>query len=165
MTLQCNVVSHWQGAKTKWYLTKPSTYKFRRYSVTSSLIGTMQTQNDPWQSHRHTSFSTAAETLYVLIIRTLSSPWVMVHNVLFWWQINRMIPINQDSRAIFGKALNICHSRQSTLIHLRLDKMAAISQTTVWNAFSWIKSVLLRFKFHWSLFPRVQLTIFQHWFR
>ena len=23
----------------------------------------------------------------------------------------------------------------------------------------------LRLKFHWSLFPRVQLTIFQHWFR
>ena len=31
------------------------------------------------------------------------------------------------------------------------------------NAFSWMKMCKLRF--HWSLFPRVQLTIFQHWFR
>ena len=33
------------------------------------------------------------------------------------------------------------------------------------NAFSWIKMLQLGLKFHWSLFPRVQLTIFQHWFR
>ena len=33
------------------------------------------------------------------------------------------------------------------------------------NAFSWMKMLELRLKFHWSLFPRVQLAIFQHWFR
>ena len=31
------------------------------------------------------------------------------------------------------------------------------------NAFSWIYWFCL--EFHWSLFPRVRLTIFQHWFR
>ena len=45
------------------------------------------------------------------------------------------------------------------------DKVDAISQTTFWNAFSWMKMFELRLKFHWSLFPRVQLIIFQHWFR
>ena len=45
------------------------------------------------------------------------------------------------------------------------DKMAAISQTTLSNAFSWMKMLEFRLKFHWSLFLRVQLTTFQHWFR
>ena len=43
--------------------------------------------------------------------------------------------------------------------------MAAISQTTLSIAFSWIKMLEFRLNFHWSLFLRVQLTIFQHWFR
>ena len=51
------------------------------------------------------------------------------------------------------------------LTHWGRDKMAAVSQTTLSNAFSWIKILEFRLKFHWSLFLRVQLTIFQHWFR
>ena len=43
--------------------------------------------------------------------------------------------------------------------------MNAISQTTCSSRFSWIKMSEFQFKFHWSLFPRAQLTIFQHWFR
>ena len=43
--------------------------------------------------------------------------------------------------------------------------MAAISQMTFLNAFSWMRSYVFPFKFHWSLFPRVQLTIAEHWFR
>ena len=43
--------------------------------------------------------------------------------------------------------------------------MDAISQMTFSNAFSSMKMFEFRLKFHWSLFPRVQLTIFQHWFR
>ena len=48
------------------------------------------------------------------------------------------------------------------LTHLPLDKMAAISQTTFLNAFLWMKSVVFRFKFHWSLFLTVLFTITQH---
>ena len=33
------------------------------------------------------------------------------------------------------------------------------------NAFSWMKMYKFRLIFPWSLFPRVQLTIYQHWFR
>ena len=43
--------------------------------------------------------------------------------------------------------------------------MADVSQTTFSNAFSWIKIYYFWLKFDWSLFLRVQLTIFQHWFR
>ena len=52
-----------------------------------------------------------------------------------------------------------------TVTHWGRNKMAAIFQTTFWNAFSWMKIYQFRWRFHWNLFPRVQLTIFQHWFR
>ena len=51
------------------------------------------------------------------------------------------------------------------LPHLPLDKMAAIWQTIFSNAFLWMKKYEYGLKCHWSLFLRVQLTIFQHWFR
>ena len=49
--------------------------------------------------------------------------------------------------------------------HWGRDKMDAISQTTFSNAISWMKMFEFRLKFHWSLFLRFQLTIYQHWFR
>ena len=49
--------------------------------------------------------------------------------------------------------------------HWGRDKMAAIFQTTFSNGFSWMKMYEFRLTFHLSLFLRVQLTIFQHWFR
>ena len=52
----------------------------------------------------------------------------------------------------------------SQLTHCGRDKMAANSQTTLSNAFSWMKISEFWLKFHWSLFVSVQLTIFQHWF-
>ena len=51
------------------------------------------------------------------------------------------------------------------LTHWGRDKRAAISQMTLSNTFSWMKMLEFRFEFHWSLFLRVKLTIFQHWFR
>ena len=53
----------------------------------------------------------------------------------------------------------------SPLTHWGRDKKDAISQTTFSNAFSWMKLLEFWLKFHWNLFLRVQLTIFQHWFR
>ena len=41
--------------------------------------------------------------------------------------------------------------------------MAAVLQTTLPNAFSWMKILEFRLKLHWSLFLRVQLTIFHHY--
>ena len=52
-----------------------------------------------------------------------------------------------------------------SLTHWGRDKMDAISQTTFWSAFCLMKMFEFRMKFHWSLFLRVELTIFKHWFR
>ena len=54
-----------------------------------------------------------------------------------------------------------CHNNE----HIGRDKMDAIFQTTCSNAFHWIKMYRFQLRFHWSLLPRVQLTIFQRWFR
>ena len=51
------------------------------------------------------------------------------------------------------------------LMHWGQDKMVSILQTTFSNAFSWMKMLELRLKFHLSLFSMVQLIISQHWFR
>ena len=51
------------------------------------------------------------------------------------------------------------------LTHWGRDKMAAISQTTLSNAFSWMRMLEFWLKFHWSKCLGVHLTIFQHWFR
>ena len=59
-------------------------------------------------------------------------------------------------------ALGSCSSL--VLTHWGRDKMAAFSQTTLSNAFSWMKILEFWLKFHWSLFLRVLLTIFQHLF-
>ena len=53
----------------------------------------------------------------------------------------------------------------SCLTHWGRDKMAAISQTTLSNPFSWMKLFEFGLKVHWSWFPMVQLTIFKHCFR
>ena len=51
------------------------------------------------------------------------------------------------------------------LTHWGWDKMAAISQTTFSNAFSWMKMHEFRWTFHWNLYLSVKLTASQHWFR
>ena len=59
------------------------------------------------------------------------------------------------------KGIPIMKMRQSDLLtHWGRDKMATIFQATFSNAFAWIKIYDLRLRFHWSLFSRVQLTIF-----
>ena len=50
------------------------------------------------------------------------------------------------------------------LTHWGRNKMAAIFQTTFSNAFYWMKMYEFLLRFHWSLFQRVKLTIFQPWF-
>ena len=45
------------------------------------------------------------------------------------------------------------------------DKMAAILQSTFWNAFCGMKIYEFSLRFHCSLFLKTELTIFQYWFR
>ena len=67
---------------------------------------------------------------------------------------------------LISNVIGLCNGCSLQAINtLRPRQMDAISQTTFSNAFSWMKMFEFRLKFHWSMFPRVQLTIFQQWFR
>ena len=72
--------------------------------------------------------------------------------------------------AIYGSSIWYMHYDVVCLLgcaltHRDRDKIAAIFQTTFPNAFSWMKLCEFWLRFHWSLFLRVQLTIFRHWFK
>ena len=95
--------------------------------------------------------------------------------LIFHWKYtsigsdNGLVPNRQQ--AIIGTKCGLVYwcvyaSSASALVltHWGWDKMAVIFQTTFSNAFSWMKMNEFWLNFHWSLFPRVQLTIFQHWF-
>ena len=51
------------------------------------------------------------------------------------------------------------------LTHCGRDKIDTMLQTPFSNAIFWMKMFELRLKFHWIMFLKVQLTIFQHLFR
>ena len=77
-----------------------------------------------------------------------------------WQEVHGMV-VKYDKTFMYLGARLFIYS----LTHLHLDKMVAISQTIFSDAFFWLKSFVFWLKFHWSLFPRVQLTTTQHWFR
>ena len=82
-----------------------------------------------------------------------------------WLIISEVIPLRAISQemhkiSVLDRSLKITH-----LTHWGWDKMAAIFQTTFSYVFSWKKMNDIRLKFHWRLFLRLKLTIFQHWFR
>ena len=93
--------------------------------------------------------------------------WLFIWNMpklnagrLHEWLVN----IAYDSTKSLPEAI-VTTSKAVNLTHWGRDKMAAIFQTTFSNAFSSVKMYEFRLRFHWGLFPMVQLTIFQHWFR
>ena len=74
---------------------------------------------------------------------------------------------NESSSTFFGLKTTLVSMMASfdTLTHRGRNNMTAISQTTLSIASPWMKMLEFRFEYHWSLFIRVRLTIFQHWFR
>ena len=73
--------------------------------------------------------------------------------------------MTQKIQNIFFSYDNSARQGLISLTHWSRDKMAAISQTTHSNAFSWIKILEIRLIFHWSLFLGVESSILHHWFR
>ena len=85
---------------------------------------------------------------------------VLIETVWCAWQmILRIEMVQIDAMCL------LYEKKPLLLIHIRLDKMAAISQTIFCAAFSWMKSFVFWLNVHWSLFLNVQSTITQHWLR
>ena len=84
--------------------------------------------------------------------------------LLGWWFETSSCSLWRHCNNLFSvPSVNILDEIKShcVLTHWGWDKMAAISQTAFSSAFSWMKIYKFGLKFHWNLFLRVQLTIFQ----
>ena len=83
--------------------------------------------------------------------------------------VSPKMPMDAHSQCIYGVVGSVSTgtitSACQSLTHWDRDKMATILKTILSNAFSWMKMYEFRLEFHWSMFLRVQWTIFQHWFR
>ena len=79
--------------------------------------------------------------------------------------VRSFLPLVPELAVLLGKAETALCIPACTQALLVLLWPTAVSQTTHSNAFSWMKVLEFRLRFHWSLFLGVQLTIFQHWFR
>ena len=103
----------------------------------------VHTQNDPWGCW--TNFHHRVVCSYYGTVDILQNTWCIHPTTCHWgWDMGCVLWV---------------------LTHWGRDKMAAIVQTTFSNGFSWMKMYEFRLTFLWSLFPRVQLTIFQQWLR
>ena len=105
------------------------------------------------------------EYMWNMISNSLDIDFIYGH--IYGWQCKKKpIPALLMSCGVYENWS--CENKATlhqVLTHWGRDKMAAISQTTFSNAFSWMKMFKYRLKFHWILFWRDQLTIFQHRFR
>ena len=96
--------------------------------------------------------------------RAVVWPWLVL-------QLSTVLALTQlgirqsDWRRAGIRSTNLHIVVECRITHCGRDKMAAVSQTTLSKAFSWMKIREFWFKFHWSLFLMVQLTIFHHWYR
>ena len=104
--------------------------------------------------------------LYEVVLTTRKCHWSIYHTSSKWrWSIYCTSRKRRGTLRVIHKVEQNSPIVRKALTHRGWDKMAAISQMTFSNVFSWIKMFEFRLRFHWSLFLRVQLTIFQLWCR
>ena len=110
----------------------------------------------PWVTEGYIEKQNCCVLIYMYFADIFSLYFSWLQSLVFWiWFYLAHYPL--ANVAVFLKL--------SLLTHWGRDKMAAILQTTFSNAFSWMKMHEFHLRFHWSLFLRLELTIFQHWFK
>ena len=127
-------------------------------NVSSSLIGCTHTQTDPWVSLT-VWINADCGGIFLIRICAIISYWMNYSGQCLETACQKKSWLTAPNMLY---CINAVHVRWLT--HWVQDKMAAILQTIFSNAFFWRKMYEFRFKFHWSVFLRVQLTTFQHKF-
>ena len=98
--------------------------------------------------------------------------WSFVSNFASWWYVcvegasgDCLQPVTSGD--VFTSSLCMKHivPKMRSVNIFWAETKFSISQTTFSQAFSWMKMYEIWLRFHWSLFLRVQLTIFQYFFR
>ena len=118
------------------------------YTAVSSALW-----NTKWPtfSKRHFFFIFFISNEIYILQTTISKAFYWLKSFIFWFEVCSW-------KSLFLEV----HVSHRWFNSSPLEKMAAISQTFS-NAFSWMKMCVLLFKFHWSLFLRVQLIISLYW--
>ena len=135
---QQNTASH----KSCAHFGDHTAYRFNVSYISSRLLGDWQTSHTIQGSSDHHPYGCIQVTY------------------------NRSVRENNDiwRHQWLSSGLTWMMDRQA-LTHWGRDKMAADYLTTFPYTFSSMKIYKFRSRFHWSLLPRVHLTIFQHWIR
>ena len=122
----------------------------------------------PWYRWLRSRLCSISRMSPMKILQSCINQWyVKPHVICFAGSSDIFLRSTWVSIALVNLAILVCcdAARTKVLTHWGRDKMDAISQTTCSSTFSWMKIYEFRLKFHWSLFLRVQLIIFQHRFR
>ena len=140
-------------------------YKWAILDVMSSLKQTInlhvKVTNDTWIDR---SLSHHRELMPLGILQ-LKVKYISMSSFLSWYPSS--MQTFQKANISTMPILNVYvpYFLVRLLKHWGRDEMNNTSQTTFSNVFSSMKMFEFRLKFQWSVFLRVQLTTFQHWFR
>ena len=115
----------------------------------------------------HVACGTKIRIMYVL---KEGPSWFPITLSMLYNVINAIVKLHEWHRYTTGSVrseflLHTCTNHMHRLRHWGRDKMAAFFQMTSSSAFSWMQIYEFWLGFHWTLFLRVQLTKFEHWFR
>ena len=155
MSLQSNAISHWLGAN-------PET------SDWPSVIWLVQCWRSEDESYGWMGHMILIRTKHMTTTKqiTTKTTWIFgglcFMSLLPEWYYDCTMPVTQP-QWIWTSESHEYVTR--VLTHLPLDSLAGKWQTTFSNAFLTMKICEFQLIFHWSLFLRVKLTIFQSWFR
>ena len=122
-----------------------------------------------WTSHLHKQ-ARYARIKYILFIAIHQLLWAFV-----LWFVDLLRSSFVVVRSLFDYSAGIvpdtggcCDIRYPPGTHLNSSSSGQNGRhfaDDIFKCFIWMKSFIFRFEIHWSLFTRVQLTIFQHWSR
>ena len=163
MTPSHYLIQCWQSSMSPYGITSPQwvnipNWHFRiSWCVGCYFVMVIASWHHGWH---HVLFQTKVSNFRLNSASTVASHDMEIVNTVSWVSNGPYYRLELPNHGINPHIL-----MGSGLNTLRARKMAAIFQTTFSNVFSRIKIFKLQLEFHWSLFLRVQLTIFQHWFR
>ena len=137
---------------TKWYSMEIENHMVCLYKMLQHYRLHPRVEMSASTQNQHGSIFCTL-TLYALLQTKCDEVWLSLS------------PGNEIRLCYLQHIKDIDQAWNSTLTYWSRDKMDAILQTTLSSAFSGNEMFEFRLKFYWWLFLRVQLTIFQHWFR
>ena len=131
-------------AQLPWHLSSMSVV-FNRLRTTFKILKVWGNKGT-----KESGLATHAPTLATISFNTLSHLHVVLPTDASATNYRGVIPVTEHIE---------------TLTHWGRYRIAAISQTTFSNAYSWIKIDTFRLRFHWRLFICFELIVFQHFSR